>query len=142
MHLLTRRYGVRLSNTLNRGDTMIKVYNISQEEHTDSKNDYYIGRGSILGNPYTHINNKGTKALYVVPTRDEAIERYSHYFDIMYAANDAFKRKVDEIYDKYKKGEDVYLGCYCKPLSCHGDVIADKLQRRMIKERIKENKRK
>ena len=119
---------------------MITVYNINDEDHTSSPNDYYIGRGSILGNPYTHIKDRQTKAFYVVGTREEAIERYGHYFDVMYTTNDSFKDRIDEIYDKYKSGEEVYLGCYCKPLPCHGDVIAEKLQERLIKEKITEAK--
>lgn len=121
---------------------MIKVYNINNEDHTSSCNNYYIGRGSILGNPYTHIKDRETKALHVVPTREAAIERYGHYFDVMYSTNDSYKNKIDEIYEKYKNGEDIYLGCYCKPLPCHGDIIAEKLQRRYIKEKIKVNRSK
>ena len=45
---------------------------------------------------------------------------------------------IDEIYEKYKNGEDVYLECYCKPLPCHGDIIAEKLQKRMIREKFAE----
>lgn len=119
---------------------MITVYNINTEDHSNCPNNYYIGRGSILGNPYTHIKDRDTKALYVVPTRDEAIERYSHHFDVMYQGNDSFRKRIDEIYDKYKNGEEIYLGCYCKPLPCHGDIIAEKLQRRYIKETIRKKK--
>lgn len=119
---------------------MVSVYNLNDESHEGNHNNYYIGRGSILGNPYTHIKDRETKALYVVPTRDEAIERYSHYFDVMYQGNDSFRNRIDEIYEKYKNGEDIYLGCYCKPLPCHGDIIAEKLQRRYIKETIRKKK--
>ena len=56
---------------------------------------------------------------------------------------------VDEIYEKYKCGEIVYLACWCKKYSvydtnykkdfensCHGDVIVDKLRKRLLKEKI------
>lgn len=115
----------------------ITIYNINKELY-DGDNNYYIGRPSILSNPYTHIKDKHTLAKYVVNSRDEAIDMYEKYFDIMYNSNIEFTTMVDEIYEKYKNGEDVYLGCYCKPLRCHGDVIKDKLQQKLIKEKIKQ----
>jgi exoribonuclease II len=119
---------------------MIYIYNRTKETH-EGPNNYYIGRGgSILGNPFTHIQDKKTLASFVVKTRDEAIDQYSHYFDIMYDGNIQFKNTIDEIYTKYKNGIDVYLECYCAPLRCHGDIIKEKLQKRLIKERIKMHK--
>ena len=129
---------------------MIYVYNVNKEDHCSDKNDYYIGRGSIFGNPYTHIKDRKTLATFIVKTRDESIEKYSHYFDLMYGSNVEFTRAIDEIYKKYKRGEDIYLGCFCKKylttdtnehtdeLSCHGDIIKKKLEQRLIKEKIKE----
>lgn len=115
----------------------IHVYNLTAEEHT-GHNVFYCGRGSILGNPYTDIKDKETKARFVVSTREEAIERYSHYFDVMNGSNLRFQRAVNEIYTKYKNGEDVYLGCYCHPKHCHCDIIVDKLRKRLIREKIKD----
>lgn len=114
---------------------MINVYNKTTDTY-DGPNDYYIGRGSILGNPYTHIKDGSTKAKYVVSTRENAIELYNNYYDIMYSGNIEYKNIIDEIYDKYKNGEDVYLGCYCYPKTCHGDVIVAKLRSRLMKEKI------
>lgn len=113
----------------------IHVYNITSEEH-NGDNVFYCGRGSVLGNPYTFIADKPTKAQYVVKNREEAIEKYSHYFDVMCNSNLAFKKVVDEIYEKYKNGEDVYLGCYCHPRSCHCDLIVEKLRKRLLKEKV------
>jgi hypothetical protein len=107
-----------------------------KEDHSSNPNNYPIFRPNILGNPFTHIKDRNTKASYVVSTRDEAVERYSRYFDAMYGSNIKFTLAVDEIYEKYKNGEDVYLECYCHPLKCHGDVIADKLRKRLIKEKL------
>jgi len=119
----------------------IIVYNRTKEDHTDKGlSNYPAYRGSILGNPYTHIKDKQTKALFIVKTRDEAIDRYEAYFDRMYKGNAPFKYIIDEIYEKYKNGEDVYLECYCKPERCHCDVIKEKLEKRLMKERIKEAK--
>lgn len=118
---------------------MIYVYNLRVETH-NGPNSFYIGRGSVLGNPYTHIKDRKTKAIYEVKDRDEAIDRYSDYFDLMYGSNIAYTKAIDEIYDIYKSGEDVYLACFCKPLRCHGDIIKEKLEKRLIREKIKEKR--
>lgn len=112
----------------------IFVYNKNEESHDRDKNVYDICRPSILSNPYTHLDLKKTRATYRVSTREEAIEKYAHYFDTMYSGNTEFKTVVDEIYEKFKDGEDIYLGCVCKPLPCHGDIIAKKITSRYIKE--------
>lgn len=117
----------------------IKLFNVNEEEHFGD-NVYLIHRPYILGNPYTHIKDKTTKASFIVSTREEAIKRYSHYFNIMYGRNIEFTNTIDEIYAKYRKGEDILLGCYCYPKSCHGDVIIQKIQGMLLKEKIKEAK--
>ena len=121
----------------------IIVYNRTVEDHSSNENNYPIYRGgSILGNPYTEKPVNKTLAIYHVRSREEAIERYGSYFDLMYSTNGEFKAVIDEIYDKYKNGEDIYLECYCKPLPCHGDIIAEKLQKRLIREKFAEIKKK
>ena len=119
---------------------MIYVYNRTKEDFSWHENNYPIYRPSILSNPYTHIKDKKTLAMFVVKSRDEAIDRYESYFDRMYKGNAPFKYLIDEIYNKYKNGEDIYLECYCKPERCHGDIIKEKLEKRLVKERIKEAK--
>ena len=115
----------------------IHIYNLTTEEHT-GPNVFYCGRGSVLGNPWTSISTKETKAKYVVKTREEAVENYAHYFDAMYGSNIRFTKAVDDIYEKYKSGEDVYLGCYCYPKLCHTMVIEDRLRKRLVKEKLQE----
>lgn len=114
----------------------VKIYNIKNEEHT-GPDVFYCGRGSVLGNPYTHIKDKETKAKYVVATREEAIDRYRQYFDVMYGHNVAFTNAFDEIYERYRTGRDIYLGCYCYPQACHCDVLVDRLRKKLIKEKLK-----
>ena len=120
---------------------MIYVYNREKEDYSMLDNNYPIYRGaSILGNPYTHLPVKDTKAMFQCKTREEAIEKYDEYFDIMYGNNIEFTKIIDEMYEKYKNGEDIYLECYCKPQSCHGDIIAKKLQEMFIKEKYEKYK--
>ena len=57
------------------------------------------------------------------------------YFDEMYGKDEEFTKAFDDIYEHYKNGENVYLQCFCKPLPCHGDIIARKLQQKLIKEK-------
>lgn len=68
----------------------------------------YIGRGSPWGNPFSHMT--GTKAQWVVSSREEAIER--------------FKNEVLPLLDVTPlRGKD--LVCFCAPKSCHGDVLME-----------------
>ena len=120
---------------------MIIVYNRGKEDHSAHPNNYPIYRGgSVLGNPYTDKPLKGTLAVFKAKNREEAIEKYDTYFDTQYGKNKEFTAIIDEIYEKYKNGETVYLECYCHPLPCHGDIIVKKLQQRLLKEKIKEAK--
>lgn len=116
---------------------MIYVYNREKEDYSMLDNNYPIYRPNILGNPYTHLPVKDTKAMFQCKTREEAIEKYDKYFDLMYGRNVEFTKVVDEMYEKYKNGEDLFLECYCKPQPCHGDIIAKKLQEMFIKEKYK-----
>lgn len=74
--------------------------------------DVLIARPTIWGNPFSH--KEGTLARYRVATRDEAIERYEAWL----LAQPALVRLVkQELRNKV-------LGCWCKPLRCHGDILA------------------
>lgn len=119
---------------------MIYVYNSHNEDYTSRPNNFYIGRPSILGNPFSHNGVRSVFKTLTFKTREQAIEAYDKYFDAMYGKDEDFTKAFDEIYEHYKNGEDIYLQCFCKPLPCHGDVIADKLQRKLIKEKIGEIK--
>lgn len=126
----------------------IIVYNRAVEDHSVNPNNYPIYRGgSVLGNPYTDKPLNGTLAVFKARNKEEAIEKYSSYFDAQYGRNKEFTAVIDEIYDKYINGETVYLECYCGAgdgikKNCHGEVIAEKLQKRLLREKIKEAKEK
>lgn len=118
----------------------IIVYNTYKEDHTSNPNNYYIGRPSILSNPFTYDGRKSSLARLSFKTIDEALEAYKIYFKKMYETDILFKHEVDEIYDKYKNGETIYLQCFCDDTKCHGYIIRDELQKRLIKEKIIEKK--
>lgn len=115
----------------------ITVINIMNEDKTQSPHYYYIGRskvGNVLGNPFSFNGQHTSLAKLSFKTREEAIKAYDKYFDYMYGNDEAFTKAIDTIYEDYKAGNEVFLGCFCSPLPCHGDVIAKKLQKRLIKE--------
>lgn len=65
--------------------------------------DIYIGRPSKWGNPFT-IGKDGS--------REEVISKYEAY---IMSRPDLFKA-LSEL-------EGKTLGCWCKPLACHGDIL-------------------
>lgn len=92
-----------------------RVVNIKIEEKYKSEKstpDYeYIGRGSYWGNPYS-MYEEGDD-------RDEVIRKYKYDFDYEKFPN----KEKSEVYKLAGKR----LGCFCKPQTCHGDVLADYL---------------
>lgn len=107
---------------------MITVVN--KHKHKPTPNDVYIGRGSPLGNRYTHIK-EGTKAEFVCETRTDAIEAHTRDLMLSLARKDkAICDALNDIYVKAKNG-DVNLVCFCAPQACHGDTI-----KRMIDAQI------
>ena len=72
-------------------------------------------------------------------TREEAIEAYRQYFHKVYgkAGYESLTNKFNEIYEHYKNNEDIYLACWCYPLPCHTQIIAEELQKKLIKEKLK-----
>lgn len=66
--------------------------------------DVYIGRPSKWGNPFV-----------VGPhTREEAISKYEEWIQ----TQDWLLKDIHELKGKI-------LGCFCKPKSCHGDILAE-----------------
>ena len=81
--------------------------------HIKAGEGLYIGRGSVWGNPFTHRDLSKTKAEFQTESREESIEKFEEWF----SKQEDLKRKLGEL--KGKK-----LVCFCKPKSCHGDVLA------------------
>jgi len=77
-----------------------KIVNLRFEKY-----DVCIGRGSKWGNKFV-IGRDGN--------REEVITEYREWI----LKNDYLLSCLGELKDKV-------LGCYCKPLSCHGDVLAE-----------------
>jgi CRISPR/Cas system-associated protein Csm6 len=108
---------------------MINVVN--KHKHSSTENDIYIGRGSTLGNPYTSIKNRKTKANFICNSREESINSFEKYIEKKISEKD--KKVCEELNRIWRmaKEEDVNLVCFCKPKSCHGDVI-----KKIIEEKL------
>lgn len=85
--------------------------------------DVYIGRPSKWGNPYSH--KEGTLAEFKTATRKEAIEAFRDY--ILNGKGVHLLEDLDEL-------EGKTLGCWCKPQSCHGDILVEIIESRKQKK--------
>lgn len=87
---------------------MCVAVNVRQEQC-----DVYCGRGGPFGNPFV-IGRDGT--------RTEVIEKYRQYFysDRAQSLRALVSRTI-------RKGQR--LGCFCKPLPCHCDVLVEYVNR-------------
>ena len=88
-------------------------------KHKLSKPDpeaHYIGRGSPLGNPYT-VEKYG---------RHSAIKLYEKWLNTQVEIGDpGIVSELDTIANEVINTGHSKLICFCKPLACHGDVIAE-----------------
>lgn len=106
------------------------------EQHS-GPNAFDVSRPNVMGNPYTHIRDRDTKACVKVKSRDLAIKMYEKYFDLMVVQDPVFKAEYDRMFEAYQTYPVIYIGCYCKPdETCHGDYIAKKLAARSMKAKI------
>lgn len=76
--------------------------------------DVYVGRPSKWGNPYSHKD--GTKAEFKVDSREQAIAAYREWITQGDGAH--LLEHLHELKGKI-------LGCWCHPLACHADVLAE-----------------
>lgn len=70
-----------------------------------TKYDIFVGRPSIWGNPYV-IGKDGN--------REEVIAKYREYL-----MKDSF------LLSRIKELKGKVLGCYCSPLPCHAEILAE-----------------
>mgnify|MGYP003745418039 CR=1 FL=1 len=76
--------------------------------------DIYIGRPSKWGNPFSH--EEKTIAKWKVSSRYIAIQRYKEWI----TTGDG-KHLLKDLHELKNKT----LGCWCKPKSCHGDILCE-----------------
>jgi hypothetical protein len=72
------------------------------------KYDIYIGRPSKWGNPFV-IGKDGT--------RKEVLQKYRNHIIT-----------TPELFNALEELEGKILGCWCKPKSCHGDILVELIE--------------
>lgn len=86
-----------------------KVINVNL---TKEPFDIYIGRGSKWGNPFV-VGKDGT--------REDVLFLYEQYI----------YNNPDLLNNLYLLKNKI-LGCHCKPLDCHGDILLEIIERLKI----------
>jgi hypothetical protein len=80
----------------------------------------YVGRPSVLGNPFK-IGKDGTT------TREDAIRRYDEWFNNQLQSSVQIEEAVIQCLSTLYKTKKLTLICWCYPKSCHADIIKNKL---------------
>jgi hypothetical protein len=87
----------------------------------------YVGRPSVLGNPYI-IGTDGT--------REEVIEKYRGWLSKhMSVVGGRVWREIHRIRRLHDTGRRVVLVCWCKPAKCHADVIKEVVESLYVPDR-------
>lgn len=92
---------------------MARVIHIA-DKAGDPMREVYIGRMSPFGNPF-RVGRDGN--------RTEVLAKFATYFQQRVAEDPKFWYAVQRLIGRT-------LVCHCKPMDCHGDVIAAYLERR------------
>ena len=109
---------------------IIEVINL----HDRKRESIYVGRGSSLGNPFSHKSSK--YEVFQVSSRDEAIKEYEKWIHEQIKYNTPQSKAINECVQKLVSDKKIVLGCYCVPLKCHAEILA-KIILEMAKDFIK-----
>lgn len=99
---------------------MIRIVN--KNWHKPTPNDIYIGRGSPVGNPFSHLPSKFSDVT-IVSSREEAIAKYEQWLLHAYYNDASVHMFIKKLIESQLMMIDVNLTCFCAPHRCHGDVI-------------------
>lgn len=84
----------------------------------------YIGRGSLYGNPFSHL--KSRYRTVIVASREEAVAKFREWVTTDMNVP-GWKKPTAEMIESLRGKK---LGCYCAPAACHGDVYIELLGER------------
>lgn len=108
----------------------IKINVVNKHQHTNTPSDIYIGRGSVLGNPFTHLPLNKSKAQVHVDSREKAITEYKKWIKGKISEFDGnVIGQLEFIKRNAISQHEINLVCFCKPKSCHGDVIKELVEK-------------
>lgn len=100
---------------------MSKVTDYIANKNKGEPFDIYIGRGSLFGNPWSHM--KSSKAEFYVETREDACNCYRDWL-LGICFCDIAQRQRTEILHSLPSLKGKVLGCYCKGVGrCHGETL-------------------
>ena len=109
---------------------MITVVNRRTYTGSWDKTVVYVGQPSVLGNPFTHLAVANTKAEHHVATREEAISSYRVWLEAALRVPFSEGRVAFQtLVDLYWRHGSLTLVCWCAPLPCHADVLAEEVMR-------------
>ena len=81
----------------------------------------YVGR-ACRGWPRHELANPFHIVVDTIETRLDCLIAYQHWL----LGQRALSKKLDRLWAAMQEGR-LPLGCWCKPLACHADVLADVL---------------
>ena len=87
----------------------VKIVN----KHTSNLRGVYIGRPSILGNPFSLVRYDRTKS----------VQLYTEWLREQWLVNEKVKKELLRLALMCKREGMVRLICWCKPKACHGDIV-------------------
>lgn len=96
---------------------------VNKKTHKPTAKDVYIGRPTVLGNPYTSKELDKTKAEYQCATPEESVLKYGHWLK---AQVDLGNRQIMDALLAIPR--DANLVCWCHPNPCHGDMVVKALK--------------
>lgn len=96
--------------------TKVHAIEVTEVVNKDSSNDFdvYVGRGTPWGNPFPVGKQDGQFE------RSESIALFRQHFEKNVLSNPSLHRGLLGL-------RGLRIACHCKPLACHGDVIASYL---------------
>ncbi len=100
------------------------------------QNVQYVGRPTVLGNPFTHLKTN-TKALFIVPTVQDAVAQYQKWLhrEIFRGSDSEVFKALLHLTDLYLRHKCLYLSCWCKDEldprkwdhDCHADILRQEI---------------
>lgn len=76
--------------------------------------DVYIGRPSILGNPFVLRDES---------MRSHVIAQYAAWLSQQFQRQGRVYQELCRLRDLLQSGAQLRLVCFCAPRACHGDII-------------------
>lgn len=108
---------------------MIEVVNIKTCSIKDKLGTHvYIGRrmpnrpGSLLGNPFKPRSYTDPQA------RQECLDLYRDWLTKQELSRSEAWHELQRLAE-IAKTDDLYLACWCAPLSCHGDILKAEIEK-------------